>query len=243
MTRKQDPFDFPLHQDIAYRFDGLYQWLHRKYQLQPVEITLGKQVVRIYKVADSDRVLNEVLEGTGDAALDNPYWGELWPSAVRLAEYLCREEGTLAGNRVLELGCGLGLAGIAAHIAGAEVLLSDIAEDALRLAELNWIVNFYSAPQLRRIDWLAPDCPERFEVILAADVAYEERLFRPFIHTLDQLLAPEGCLYLSEPNRKIARTFFTLLAESGFDSERQASVGESTGGDMAPTIYRVCRKG
>lgn len=241
MTRNQDPFDFPLHQDIAYRFDSLYQWLHRKYRLQPVEITLGKQVVRIYKVGDSDRVLSEVLEGTGDRALDNPYWGELWPSAVRLAEYLCREEGTLAGKRVLELGCGLGLAGIAAQVAGAEVVLSDIAEDALRLAELNWISNFYSAPQLRRIDWLAPEHPEQFEVILAADVAYEERLFQPFVRTLDRLLTPDGTLFLSEPNRKIAAAFFDLLAETGFHCDRQHWKTAMTGVEIPPAIYRIHR--
>lgn len=235
-------YDFPLHQDVAYRFDSLYQWLHRKYRLQPEEIVLAEQVFRIYKVADSDRVLSEVLEGGGDEAPDNPYWGELWPSAIALGEYLLREPEALAGKYVLELGCGLGLAGIAAHAAGAEVLLSDIAEDALRLAELNWLINFHRAPQLRRIDWLAPDCPGQFAVILAADVAYEERLFRPFVRTLDQLLAPEGCLYLSEPNRRIARDFFALLAESGFDCERQAWTATSTGSNAPPAVYQVRRK-
>ena len=44
-----------------------------------------------------------------------PYWAELWPSGLALAGYVGRLD--LAGRRVLEVGCGLGLPSLAAALA------------------------------------------------------------------------------------------------------------------------------
>src|ERR1700693_4992372 len=42
-----------------------------------------------------------------------PYWADLWPAARMLAKVILREKWT-PGIEALELGCGLGLPGIAA---------------------------------------------------------------------------------------------------------------------------------
>ena len=60
-----------------------------------------------------------------------PYWAELWPSGVALAERVA--ELDLRGARVLELGAGLGLPSLAAALGGADVLATDWAEDAVEL--------------------------------------------------------------------------------------------------------------
>jgi hypothetical protein len=53
--------------------------------------------------------------------------GDLWPAGRALATRLSAEPGLVRGRRVLELGTGLGIAGIAAADAGARhVFLSDI---------------------------------------------------------------------------------------------------------------------
>ncbi len=52
--------------------------------------------------------------------------GDLWPAGRALATRLSAEPGLVRGQRVLELGTGLGIAGIAAADAGARhVFLSD----------------------------------------------------------------------------------------------------------------------
>eukprot|EP00887_Chlorella_sp_A99_P002425 scaffold10.g2425.t1 len=75
-----------------------------------------------------DGVAASVMEmyiGAGQADRD-PYWCEPWPSALALAEELLRRPELVAGRRVAELGCGLGLAGLAAAAAGAaSVVLLD----------------------------------------------------------------------------------------------------------------------
>ena len=58
-----------------------------------------------------------------------PYWAELWPSGLALADYVATLD--LAGRRVLELGCGLALPSFAAALGGADVLATDWAPEAL----------------------------------------------------------------------------------------------------------------
>src|SRR3954465_10627681 len=64
-----------------------------------------------------------------------PYWSVLWRSGVALARELAHE--TLAGRRVVELGCGLGLPSLVAARAGADVLATDEDGEALELLGRN----------------------------------------------------------------------------------------------------------
>lgn len=53
-----------------------------------------------------------------------PLFGMLWPSGLQLAEIMVQQP-TLAGRRILELGCGLGLASMVCHRQGADITASD----------------------------------------------------------------------------------------------------------------------
>lgn len=56
-----------------------------------------------------------LLSDQGDR---DPYWCRLWPSAVALAQFILQQPELVKGKRVCDIGCGLGLAGIAAALAG-----------------------------------------------------------------------------------------------------------------------------
>ena len=59
-----------------------------------------------------------------------PYWAYLWPAALQIAESVLQSHWP-KNTRVLELGCGLGLVGIAALAAGYCVSLTDYDEKAI----------------------------------------------------------------------------------------------------------------
>lgn len=66
---------------------------------------------------------------------------QMWPAAIILSRWLCRNPDVLRGRRVLEVGSGLGLAGlVAAHIAD-DVTLSDFNPAVLRVLEANAALN------------------------------------------------------------------------------------------------------
>src|SRR5881397_3704618 len=71
-----------------------------------------------------------------DPGVPIPYWAEIWPASRAIARRLAAGE-RLDGRAVLDLGCGLGLAGIAAGLCGAEVTFVDRHPDALGFARRN----------------------------------------------------------------------------------------------------------
>ena len=51
---------------------------------------------------------------------DDPHWADLWHGSVALAAAIFANPDVVRGKRVVDLGCGLGLGGIAAAMCGAK---------------------------------------------------------------------------------------------------------------------------
>src|SRR5438045_5623708 len=79
----------------------------------------------IDRTDESDRLLNHPYV-TSAFAKDEylPYWADLWPAARMLAKAILREAWP-PGVHALEIGCGLGLPGVAALSVGMRVTFSD----------------------------------------------------------------------------------------------------------------------
>jgi predicted nicotinamide N-methyase len=138
-----------------------------------------------------------------------PYWAELWPSGVSLAEHVAALD--VRGRRVLELGAGLGLPSLAAALGGGDVLATDWAEDAVALLRANAERNHVRL----RAELARWDEAERFEagwdLVLAADVLYEQRNADQLLNLLPQLDARE--ILLAEPGRPFANQFFAAWGD------------------------------
>jgi predicted nicotinamide N-methyase len=119
-----------------------------------------------------------------------PYWAELWPAGLALAEALPED---LAGVRVVELGCGLGVPSLVAAARGAEVTAVDWADDAIELLGDNAARNSLALEAVRA-DWRSFD--GAFDLALAADVLYEARNVEPLVRLLPRL-APEALVALA----------------------------------------------
>jgi predicted nicotinamide N-methyase len=120
-----------------------------------------------------------------------PYWAELWPASLALAEAL----PDVGGLRVVELGCGLGVPSLVAAARGADVTAVDWAEDAVELLQENAARNGLALRAERR-DWREP-WDERFDLALAADVLYERRNVEPVLARLREL-APVALVGLAK---------------------------------------------
>ena len=148
-----------------------------------------------------------------------PYWAELWPSAQALTEYILQYPEIFKKKEVLELGCGMGLTTMALAMANPKKLLAtDYEIAALESTQKNFVLNKITKhPKLKLLDWRQPQLDKKYELIVASDVAYEERFFQPLIDLFKSFLTSGGKIILAEPNRKIAGTFFGKLALAGFD--------------------------
>jgi predicted nicotinamide N-methyase len=142
-----------------------------------------------------------------------PYWASVWPSARVLAQVVCGR--SLAGVRVLELGCGLGVPSIAAALEGAQVLATDWASDAIELVAVNAARNGASL-DAARVDWSAPAPLVEsgpWPLVIAADVLYERRNIAPLLRLLPRLVGRGGEVLLADPGRAVADRFLAAAGE------------------------------
>jgi predicted nicotinamide N-methyase len=134
-----------------------------------------------------------------------PYWAELWASGVALAEVV--PALAVRGKRVVELGAGLGLPSLAAALDGANVLATDWADDAVSLLRANAKRNSIKL-RVKRVRWDDPwpvvrEAP--WDVVLGADLLYEERNAAQLLSLLPQL---GGEIVIADPGRPFATGFF-----------------------------------
>jgi predicted nicotinamide N-methyase len=137
-----------------------------------------------------------------------PYWADVWPAAVALARWLCRR-GAMPGVRCLDLGCGIGVPGIAAARLGALVTFADREDDALAFAE--WNARRQCAPgaavQTVRHDWHRSTLGAAFDLVFLADVTYRPVHHLPVLRHLRACLAPGGLAVHADPHRREADGF------------------------------------
>jgi predicted nicotinamide N-methyase len=186
-------------------------------QVGDVEVELVED-----RVALAARELVVVHPRQPDALIDEkafardeylPYWAELWPSGIVLARTV--EQRVAPGTRVVELGCGLALPSIAAALAGALALATDWSPDALEFAAANAARNGASL-ETALVSWSHPDelvARGPWDLILAADVLYENRNVAPLLHVLPRLTGSRGRVLLADPGRPAVRLFLGEAAE------------------------------
>lgn len=164
------------------------------------EIDLGPFTVTIEAPPDPD-----ALTRAGEAAAEpSPgYWAHLWPSSLELARMLAVSPLVAPGMRVLELGCGLGLCGIACARRGAIVTMTDFNPRAVEAAARNARLNRVRCAACRW-DWNLPapsswfEGPGAIELIIASDVLYEPSSVPP----IARLIRALGCTALiADPAR------------------------------------------
>jgi predicted nicotinamide N-methyase len=202
--------------------------------LQPVAMTIGERRYELFGLSDAADLLDEPDFAHRFEHQDlAPYGAQLWPAAVRLAE--CVSGGPPGGGRpALDLGCGLGLAALAAQERGWRVTAVDIDPLAVALTRFNAEHNRVDLWSCVQFDWRTSMAPSQFDLVLAADVLYERCTHQPILDCLRCVLARGGSALLADPNRGVADGFSSLATSCGFGVDVQtwetAALGASCRG-------------
>ena len=194
--------------------------------------------VQIHRFDIAGRTLDITAPKDPDSLLDDPeteqrykkdnylpYWPVIWPSSLMLAHRIAVSgdsppalpAAAAERPRVLELGCGLGIAGVVAGWRGWHVTFTDYDREAVEFARFNAIRNGLAvdAVAMFEMDWRNPVDAE-FDWIIASDVLYERRLHSILLDAIDHLLAPQGVVWISDPQRNSASDFPPVAVERGF---------------------------
>ena len=150
-------------------------------------------VDRLEDFVDGDALLRDA------DAPEPPYWAHLWPGARSLAR-LVGTRLECSGRRVVEIGCGLGLAGLTAARRGAGVTMIDTAHDALRFVQASAKLNRCHVDVVQT-DLRCAGLRGRFDYCLAADVTYDPALQTALVEFVAAHLSPGGQAWCVESVR------------------------------------------
>ncbi|HEX8037434.1 MAG TPA: methyltransferase domain-containing protein [Ktedonobacterales bacterium] len=189
--------------------------------------TLGEREHAGAETQDAATTAAQQARAAVTAGVHMPYWGLLWPSGIALAEEVLARPDMLRERNVLELGCGLGATATAALDAGASLLAADCFDEALLFTRYNSLRNTGQTPSTTLLDWrteagrVACLAAAPFDLLLAADVLYEQENLDPLLTLVPDLLAPGGAFWLAEPGRRVSQAFVAAARASGWhDDER-----------------------
>lgn len=181
--------------------------------------SLAGREIQLAIPADPDQLLDdpEVLK---ESELNDyvPYWGYLWPAARCMAQRVAAAEWPKQ-TRVLELGCGSGLIGLAALAAGMHVTFSDNRPEALQLSGYNAQQNGFENFDVALLDWLKPETSCKYPVVIASDVLYETKFHQPLLQLIPRILEEQGEFWLGDPGRSVMLDFLRLAEAAGFERE------------------------
>lgn len=184
------------------------------------QLAAGQSASQRIRVDDSEAALAAVRSIASGERL--PYWSLLWPSGIALAEALVAAPAQVRGARVLELGCGLGLTASAAQRAGAQVWAVDIFAEALLFCRYNTLRNTGAEAVPLMLDWRTPEgraacvAAGKFDVVLGADVLYEQEDVAPLLELVPALLREGGAFWLAAPERRAAESFVVEAQARGW---------------------------
>ncbi len=168
--------------------------------------------------ADPAPLLDSITEAQFECDRFLPYWAELWPSAEVL--FALPALGTLPRPAAIcDLGCGLGVISARLRKLGCNVVSIDISPEACVYARAN-ILRHAPRAHVACADWRRPPLKHAFDIVVAADVLYEDQCLEPVVRFLCRWVTPHGRAIIADPCRAQWEGFKQRIAQKDFAVEK-----------------------
>lgn len=176
-------------------------------------------------------------ERAGISSAAWPIFGLLWPSGAHLAARIAQRPVTM-GERILEIGCGLGLASLVGHRRGADMTASDRHPLAAAFLAENLRLNGLPVMKYRVGDWAAADRPDDelhvqglYGLIMGSDVLYDRDASQALATFIGRHAKAQSEVWIVDPNRGNRTAFSARMHGLGYtvSDERISSAATTTG--------------
>jgi predicted nicotinamide N-methyase len=198
------------------------------------------RAVRVWEVDDLERYVDRAALLGDQDPVDPPYWALVWSGAEALARAVTAG-ASLVGKRVLDLGTGLGLSGLAAALHGGHVTFVDRSPEALAFVALSAAANGLSDWECVLLDFTLDALDHRFDLILAADVVYDRTHHEALAGFLDRHLEPRGAIWITDRLYVATDLFFARMRERGFTDTTEDVLVPEMGEPMKTRLHRLVR--
>ena len=187
------------------------------YSTRMLAMHVGGDAWRLRVLSDTQQFHDP--DGHGEAlGISSAQWslfGQLWPAGQLLAHAM--HDFDIAGKRILELGCGIGLASLVLQRRGARVTASDVHPLAESFLAYNAALNALDAVAYRQLRWDVPlPTLGRFDLIIASDVLYEPSQAAMLGGVVERHANVAAEVLVTDPGRGNSTRFSRALAAQGF---------------------------
>jgi predicted nicotinamide N-methyase len=197
------------------------------YKVETNTHRIGTRNYEVRALADRRQFFDPdgAAERAGVTAASWPMFGVLWPAGVALAEAMCVIP--ITGRRILEVGCGLGLASLVLARRGADITASDHHPLAEAFMRHNTDLNGMAPIPFSHAAWGGPDPGlGRFDLLIGADVLYEHDHPRLLAGFLALHANPTVQFVMADAGRGHCGRFSTFMEAQGYTrAERRVSFG------------------
>ena len=187
------------------------------YRVREIEHAIGSHAYRLRVLVDTQ----QFADPDGHSArigISSAQWslfGQVWPAGRMLAQAMQRFD--IAGKRILELGCGIGLPSLVLQKRGADVVASDMHPLAEVFLAYNAALNGLPALHYRQMRWDAPmSALGRFDAIVASDVLYERDSAEALSAVIEHHAEARAEVLITDPGRGNSARFSQLMSALGF---------------------------
>jgi predicted nicotinamide N-methyase len=219
-------------QDRMFSLEAFYQ----AYETDSTELVVNGRQFRILLPRYLSRFINPY-----DAFHEFPLWAKIWPASWLLAGYLA-ELPVAKGKKYLEIGAGVGFAGIVAAAFGHQITITEANADARQFARANAFVNDCPDVPVLELDWNRPLLQGRFDYIVGSEVAYKHEDLPALRSLFKTYLLPGGEIILTGEMRKTSADLYQEL-ESMFRITVRKKILRSVNEEIKIFLFRMTFKG
>jgi len=164
-----------------------------------------------------------VAEKLGISSAMWPLFGVVWASSEVLAHLMA--DFTIAGKRILEVGCGIALASLVLNHRHADIAATDYHPEAGPFLIENVKLNMGRAIPFFRTGWEDKDMGVLgdFDLIIGSDVLYERSHVEQLAGFIDQHAKPHCEVILVDPGRGHHACFSKKMITLGYSHTQSKS--------------------
>lgn len=146
-----------------------------------------------------------------------PLFGVVWESSEVLAHFL--DDYDTESKRVLEVGCGIGLASLLLNSRHADVTATDYHPEVQHFLEENVRLNGGRPIPFVRTDW-AHQCPAlgTFDLIVGSDLLYAPEMVEPLSTFINRHATRHCEVLIVDPGRGLDMQFSSRMERVGYTS-------------------------
>jgi predicted nicotinamide N-methyase len=205
---------------------------HRQYETESDTARINGRQIRFLKPKSIDRFLDsrDILKGF-------PLWAKVWEASLVLAGYMA-DRPVAPDHHVLELGAGLGLAGITAAMFGHRVTLTEYDPHALNFLQANIALNGCPHADARHLDWNQPLLDRHFDLIIGSEIVYKTSDIDLLLSLFQRHLKPGGQVVLAEAVRASGKVFWEKMSPFYHIRARKHTL-RSEGAELTVVLFEM----